>query len=397
MQHINTMSLVVLSLLVQIQSLRLASEMDLKPVCNSPDMMNAPGGQWRALTKNEHETKFGQESACWTKSPNIGMARDLAWEPMKCVLPVLAKDIPAKPKRVVFVGDSITDNHAESFAWFYAKQKKSSDSCVHGWKDKLLSQNKDLSKDVVKETLKWIKNEEHNSRPLWGCNEAVSYVPLSGMAEPKGDARGARPPSMKAFMHLVRNVGSDPLGKDDVIVMNQGLHFHGKSMSDEWGPALEELLKEWKVWQEAGNAPKLIWRQGSPQHWNTFDGGYVQKGSTSVYQCKKFGLKQLHALNPKTKKEGLTYQSDNYFFTAIKKQGLKADNKNLAYVPIWQATAQRDDDHPALYWQYPNDRFKENKFQGKMASLDCSHFCTHGPVSRFWNSALLVTIGSMQQ
>merc|ERR1719262_988341 len=98
--------------------------------------------------------------------------------------------------------------------------------------------------------------------------------------------------------------------------------------------------------------------------------------------CEPAGGPKL--LDVKAKKEK---PSSTMFKSAVKAAGLEIDGANIEFLPIWRGSAERYEDHQQL-----------TKYQKETHQfIDCTHFCTHGNVNRFWNSALVATMSSMQE
>lgn len=317
----------------------------------------------------------------------------LMWEPNTCKLPYFSNETKKSPGRVVFVGDSITDTSARSFAWFYDKLwAKDLNACTYQKADvqkkvKLQLLKSGITPFQLKETQKYIEeNGFDRNHHWWGCsaNVSVSYVPTD--APPPRDA-------VKGFMYALKNFGSKPLGPEDVIVLNWGMWVdkgekEGKMKAEEWGPSMKLLMQEYKEWKKAGTAPKLIWREVSPTHW----GANVYEYSKELYDKTQITKGCSPAGGPKQmehqmkKADSFPLKNTNMFKESVKAAGLKVDGKDIEFLPIWRGTAERYEDHQPLT-KYQID-------QGQ--KIDCTHYCTHGNVNRFWNSALVAVISSMK-
>lgn len=308
----------------------------------------------------------------------------MMWEPNNCKLPYHSEEIKKQSGRVVFVGDSITDISARSFAWF--KQKlwsKDLNSCTYQKEDvqktvrpKLLKAG--FNAAAVATTLQYMEEQGfRKNHHWWGCNASVQYIPTD------------QPPpqsAVKPFMFALKNFGKTPLGPDDTIVMNWGQW--AKEDKGEWGPSMKLLMKEYAKWKEAKTAPKLIWREVSPTHWGAGVYEYSQKlydATQTTHACAPAGGPKLMEAQQK-RPEQFPLKNNNLFKEAVKDAGLEIDGVNIEFLPVWRGTAERFEDHQPLT-KYQID-------QGQ--KIDCTHFCVHGNVNRFWNSALVAVIGSMK-
>lgn len=345
-----------------------------KPLCKTQEQIDQIG-QWINLKKNWiiSTPKDWKQTGCPTKN-------NLFYELPDCSLPYTPDEVVHKPRRVVFMGDSLTDIHAESFAWYFTGELPER-SCKFGAPQMfqmLLSagfEDKDAAKTVnwLNQQLRWEKHV------WWGCSKNVSYIPfhrLPALSEGKAVFR--------AVMHIVKNFGSRPLNKDDVLVMNWGLHMSSNDRIIEkfWTPAMEQFINEWKEWRREGDAPKLIYRQVSPQHWGTDDGVYSPEsfaGARPGQECADFRDEQ-HIEEILKNEDTFPSRNDQMFNDALARAGLMTDETDVALLPIWRATAARSEEHPTLNMR-----------------KDCTTYCTHSSVTRFWNSALLALIDGMAE
>jgi hypothetical protein len=346
-----------------------------KPLCDHSSQI-AEGGKWRELRTDEYK-KPDHESFCRTEG--AGKDSNMIYEPKSCSLPADLNQFAVKPRHVTFVGDSVTDFHAASFAWELDGNKKVS---IY---DKCLMEPEKMTKDLVgagfkqdtaNHTVKWLVAQA-SRHVMWGCKDRVSYIPLMEELPPQ-KAGGM----LKSLMWMIKNWSPEPLGKEDAIVMNWGLHAATGNHPADWAPSLEVMLLEYKKWQTEGNAPKLIWRQVSPQHFGGEDGAY--KGSLPN-KCSALSQKKIEKA---TQKSLAKLETDRVFTRAVEAAGLKVDNVNIAILPIWQASAERHDEHPYLHDTMPGY---------KQGIADCTHFCQFGGVNRLWTSGVVALFDGMKK
>jgi len=357
---------------------------DVKPLCmKASDMAGypvGPGGKWKV----ESEKKYDPMPEAFARGPNRGIQvgctydKFMLFEPKTCRLPSHKDDVPVKPKRVVFMGDSVMDQSAASYSWFAQKENRITDQKPCGFMKEEMNEHLEksglFSKETIKDTVHWMVqqggNNNKNGHIWWGCkNSTVAFVPVLTL-EPKN------PEVIKALMYTVKTFHDQgPLGPEDVIVMNWGLHGlkDGKKtnlvrMDKEWTPALTLLMKEWKAWKQEGAAPKMIWREVSPQHFA--GGGNWNEGIDLKQKCAAMGALNLQAKDATR----FPLRNDNMFKKAVEEAGLEVDHHDIEILPVWRASAERFDEHP---------------------NGDCTHFCQYGAVNRYWNSALLSTASGM--
>jgi len=351
-----------------------------KAFCKSASEIGS--GSWVSLKEDEY-AKAPEGSGC---NP-----QKMMWEPNTCKLPYHSNETPMKKKgRVVFVGDSISDTSARSFAWFYdGLSAKEHNACKYEKEDlqkkvKLQLMKGGFNAATIATTTEYLEEQGfRKNHHWWGCNTSVSYVPTD-TPPPQG--------AVQAFMFALKNFGSKPLGPEDTIVLNWGqwAQTNGLDKSEaQWVPSMKVLMKEYAKWQEKKEAPKLIWREVSPNHWGantfTFNKKDFEATQTSKGCSPAGGPKMMqHQMNNKNQ---FPLRNTKLFQNAVKEAGLKIDGVNIDVLPIWRGTAERYEDHQ------PITKYQISTGQ----SIDCTHFCTHGNVNRFWNSALVATISGMQE
>lgn len=344
---------------------------EVKPLCNSGAQLD--GGSWEdwGSAPKSREMSF-------LNLPGCKKGANLMYEPKSCSLPRFANEVAFQPKRVVFVGDSTQDSQARSYAWFYDELKeKDLKKCAHPilkMKEKVAADLKkaNFSQSDIEATENFvgsqISGKKWNSQEWWGCESDVAFI-LADKPPPASAAKG--------FMHAVRNFYEKPLGPDDVVVMNFGLWMDGAHYKKQDGSELSPILKELKSWGK--DAPKLIWREITPSHWNSWDGYYTPAAFRSTNTgCKAVSEKhiELMAKNP----SGLRGKTNLMVKQAMKEAGMEVDGVNVEFVPVWKAAVKQQDDHGTL---------------GEKS--DCTHFCQNGSVNRFMSSALLSVAAGMMQ
>lgn len=380
-----------------------------KPLCKTGKEWAAwpvgEGGKWKPA-----QDEFNKDVLPAARKFEAGCKYEklLAYEPKNCRLPTHPDDVPQKPRRVMFIGDSVMDNSATSFTWFYQKEFRMGGNrkpCLFA-KDEMekhLRQAGRFDKKTINDAVHFmvkqgVNNKKGKGHNWWGCqNSTVMYAPVLTFTE-------QNPEVIKAFMYTVKTFGEEPLGPQDVMVMNWGLHGVADGgtgrlakMDKEWTPALTLLMKEWAQWKKEGTAPKLIWREVSPQHFPNPGGGWkptqtsnpgggimdffnlgTKKNEVAANknevaaknECAPIGDMNKRVVDHTT----LPLRNNNMFKKAVEDAGLSVDGKDIEILPVWRATAERFDEHPIN---------------------DCTHYCIYGSAYQYWNSALLATASNM--
>merc|ERR1719160_593445 len=346
-----------------------------KPLCKNASEVGG-GGKWKSVK----ETQVSRLPNLKERGYQKGCSYDkfMTYEPPTCKLPTHLYEVQKRPKRVMFVGDSVTDYHAQSFSWYYQGenrnvQKKPCTFVKEDWQKHLKAAGR-FDQKTIDDTVLWMEkqggNNGKNGHLWWGCkNSSVLYAPALTL-EIKN------PEVVKAWMYMVRTWVKKPLDDQDVLVMNVGLHglkdgFYKNldHMDRKWTPIITGMLNEWKEWKkEKGGAPKLIWRQVSPQHWQG-DSGYWKPNQIEK-KCQAISTLK----SQEKKQDKYPSRNNDMFAKAVEGAGLEIDHKDIEVMPIWRASADRFDEHPIA---------------------DCTHYCSFGAVPRYWNAALLVTASGM--
>lgn len=346
------------------------------PICKNTEDLSQRG-KWVKLDQKVFDKNFikpGQQPGCKEERK--------MWQPNNCNLPLAAKDVKSKPRRFVFIGDSVQDISAESFAWFIDRSTPNKNCSYTGdtMKTKLLKQG--FSQQTTDHTVEFIQRQLTKGHRWWGCSkkDKVSYIPMHRM--PDMHAENMFP----ALMFAIKHFGEQPIGKEDVLVVNWGLHYtnmqHAKKAEmAKATTSLKLILDEYAKWEKQGDAPKLIWRQVSPQHWGGLDGTYSNFHEVLPTCHAIAGPKALDNLMKRT--DVFRHRNDKMFEDAVEKAGLKIDGEKIAVLPVWRASAERFDEHVSA--------------TSEKAEADCTHYCTHGAVNRLWNSGLLALCQDMKQ
>merc|ERR1719375_881750 len=98
----------------------------------------------------------------------------MMWEPKTCKLPYRsAEGDMKKPGRVVFVGDSVSDTSATSFAWFYDQSsQKRSHKCSIEKEDMFVKiqpqlQKAGFEKKTVEHTMQFLQSSSFRKGHMW--------------------------------------------------------------------------------------------------------------------------------------------------------------------------------------------------------------------------------------
>jgi hypothetical protein len=355
-----------------LKALAHSSTRSAKAFCK--DASQIQNGTWVLLEEGEYQA-----------APKVCNPELMMWEPETCKLPYHSNEVGQNLGRVVIIGDSITDNAARSFAWFYGEsQGKERNACQYSkgnFKSKIQPQLEqiNLKQSQVSDTLNYIEaNGFRKNHHWWGCDSNVMYIP-SDSPPPSNAVRG--------FMHAVKHFSKEPLGPQDTIVLNWGA-WEKEDKEGAWSGNMKGFMKEYAKWQKEKTAPKLIWREMSPMHWGADGGKYTKqafKDTQVTNGCSKMGLKQIE--RQMQNKNEFPSSNTRMFKNALKEAGLQIDGVNVEFLPVWRGSAERYEDHQLL-----------SKYQkANHATIDCTHYCVHGNVHRFWNAALVSTISSMKE
>ena len=197
---------------------------------------------------------------------------------------------------------------------------------------------------------------------------------------------------LAATLHALMRWPAPSLRRDDVVVLNLGLHE---------GPDLYEKMMDVLNWWrgEGERAPYLLWRQGSPQHWQASSSGRFHNLSDVARG------RPCHARPMDEQSNRLEDAFAAYDFN-VSKLVLEASDRVgggrsvrrrwTSVLDVFTATWSRDDDHPRLVeGSLPVRHLAKTFGLDETHSLpDCTHYCIPGSVFRFWSQALLVALHS---
>jgi hypothetical protein len=90
---------------------------------------------------------------------------------------------------------------------------------------------------------------------------------------------------IRALMHLLLYVGPVRLGFNDTVVMSMGLHYHN---AGSLVTTMQTIFEWWAKEHAAGRAPRLLWRETSPQHFATQDGRFhISEDIVTTRRCRE--------------------------------------------------------------------------------------------------------------
>jgi len=188
-------------------------------------------------------------------------------------------------------------------------------------------------------------------------------------------------------LYAVKMFGERPLSSQDTLVINWGA-WEKEDKKGEWADNLDIFMKAYADWRKEGDAPRLIWREMSPMHWGANGGAYSKdsfKETQTTLGCSPAGgPKQIEA--QMSRKAEFPLRNSDMFRHAVRQAHLQIDGDHIEFLPIYRGSAERYEDHQPL-----------SKYQkATFATVDCTHYCVHGNVHRFWNSAILSVIAGMK-
>ena len=174
------------------------------------------------------------------------------------------------------------------------------------------------------------------------------------------------------------------MGASDVVVMNLGLHDDPRKGYADLPMQIPPALEWWRQERAAGRAPRLLWRQATPQHWNTPMGKFqTHEDVTRTAITTKVGCQP-----PREGAADAFPLYDQGVSDLVRRSGDWAD-----VLPIFAATWARYDEHPPLkLWETRYPKQVQDSAHWRAANQtfrDCTHWCLPGPVPRFWTQALM--------
>lgn len=373
------------------------------------------------------------DHACWVRAPNLGNgSSELMYQPPHCSLPVVGAASHGTARgHIRFVGDSVSMQHARSFACFREPQ---CGTTVDGWGVVVQGVCAQPGRDANA----WLSDA---SRMLHGVRLADGATPRydnstivqllqfmrthAGIRETEfctctsvsrlrlNEAPPAAliDPLMYLLLRLGREDGS-PLGADpaDAIVLNFGLWGKRGTQASHSSRSVAPLVRWWAARlhndsREDGHRlaatahhtrlPLLVYRETSPQHWLASASGY-----DASLQQSFLGKRCVAASNAAgTMREPMA--ADCAFVRAAADDGSRAaggsgsaastiiDDIHVALLPVFRPASARDDEHPVQKFY----RLSPMKTPPRPPHMpDCTHFCQGGAMYRFWNGALLAVV-----
>ena len=191
----------------------------------------------------------------------------------------------------------------------------------------------------------------------------------------------------RALLHLLLYVGPVKLGFNDTVVMSMGLHYNSAAVLEG---AMRNVLRWWAAERAAGRAPRLLWRQTSPQHFATSDGRFSSyRDLVTTRQCQA----NLTAAQ-------VAENYPDYNFT----RAFRSYHRWFQVLPTFAPSLDRHDEHSrlqagstSLSEKATGDLFRAANESRKAVRPDCTHFCMSSSTIRFWTQAMLSWIRSLRE
>ena len=202
-----------------------------------------------------------------------------------------------------------------------------------------------------------------------------------------------------AFMEVLISLPADrALSRRDIVLINFGLHLSHKLRGMVLG-----MLKWWQSFQ---SAPRLLWRENSPQHWPLAPNGkyraHADVRATASAPCKavpeSLGSSQAAA-------DTLAYYDQNVSSTVRQlalamRSATRASRSDttlnhaprFSVLPVFAASWERHEDHPPLHdgaLSLSVKQMAELRGPNGTHLEDCTHQCVPGSTLRFWTQTLL--------
>ena len=371
-----------------------------------------------------------------------GRDRLLEWKPSGCVLPAAVPlDGPSAVQAAVgsgnvlrFIGDSLASDHYKFFAGCYLNcsnligpvHRPKCQADVQGggaptysngsrrcevpvgpqpgqtefnivgairwdWRQNLIDAG--FSSRTADRAIHTLRVGAQGELPLSGCSTDTgaatqyhrdgSMIRNTGVNAPAhidfrrlnsfSNTRGAE---VEALMHLLLYIGPVRLGFNDTVVMSMGLHYKNNVAALEM--TMQTIFDWWGKERTAGRAPRLMWRETSPQHFATDDGMYKSADDIiTTRQCRT----DLIATQQ-------SYPDHNFSRRFVAPW--------FHVLPTFAPTLTRDDEHVLMRpGSNPlNARATKNLFLQHNESTnaqrpDCSHYCLPSSAMRFWTQVVL--------
>ena len=324
--------------------------------------------------------------------------RLLQFRPRDCELPLLTNESFAAAlsrRKLRFIGDSVTWDHFNYVGrCIMGCNSRLDQNSRHrrltlkdaryqeAWRNELLAAGySNFTADTAIFFMRLANAKEH---VFEGCDtergghvdiRSLNYLPGSNTRDPD---------LMGAVLHGLLYIGfagpsghqlnSRSMGPGDIVVMNLGLHDKHRDLHKQ----IPMVLEWWKRERAAGRAPRLLWRQASPQHWNASMGKFrtfqdILNTAAGGADCQPPSASAADALP----------MYDQGVSDLVRHAGDFAD-----VLPVFAATWLRPDEHPSLkYFELP--AMSQKALAANRTYQDCTHWCSPGSVPRFWTQAIM--------
>ena len=302
-------------------------------------------------------------------------------------------------KRLRLIGDSMMQQHYDfiagcllncSTSWpVPQKVAKFKYARVHEeWKESLM--NAGFSGKTSSTALHYLRMERGKEDFHSGCSVPevgghVDYRRVNRLGSPRDPGRtltNATAAILHALVYLPHAWGT--LTPHDVVLMNFGihrdLHIQGR---------MRAVLEWWSRERRARRAPRLLWRQTSPQHWKSPLGifrDYEQDGVVANRCSIQLGAHRDEAFAA----------FDLNVTAAIRAWGVSW----AAVLPTFGVTWDRSEDHAKLKPGATEERgtvvarMIERYRASGSTLMDCTHNCPTGSVVTFWTQALTAALSA---
>jgi hypothetical protein len=361
-------------------------------------------GNWRQLDAPVESCpdihKAGLRHEC-------GERKLMEFQPRECDLPPLTNQslVTALGRRKVrFIGDSVSWDHFHYVARcvlgcspeldHHANSHRLSlkDARLRGlWRNALIKAG--FEENIADNAIAFMRMNNGKEHIFEGCDTVLGgHVDVRHIN--RMPARGAMQRNVtRAILYGLVHIGFDQesrsqlrdldhnsMAATDIVVLNIGLH-----VSPELVGQISHVLDWWKDEHNARRAPRLLWRQTTPQHWAAPFGQYRTAAdiNSTGSECKPAVNVQAADALPKY---------DMGISDLVRRTANTTDDW-VGVLPVFAASFARFDEHPPLrFWGNlglrgsTNDLVSEN---GTARVSDCTHWCTPGSVPRFWTQALV--------
>ena len=315
-----------------------------------------------------------------------------------------------------FIGDSVTSDHYQyltrcvlncSFETMHVGTLKLSDKATAEELKRYLTV-RGFQKDVAHWALKLLQAASKDGYAT-GCTlesggrvdfRRVNALPVNTSRRGHGSHREI----VAAIWHTLLYWSGPALNKDDVVLINFGLHDYGKLRAQ-----VGDVLRWWAAEEATGSAPRLLWRQTSPQHWPTSPLGafssFEDVAQTASMPCRAHEARDEQGVDlagaafrlyDKSVSEAVLQASSSSHELG---DGSGSRDRGAAHrrwadvLDVFAATAERAEDHPrltkgSLPVKSVERTLRVNSTEAALLA-DCTHYCIPGSVLRFWTQALL--------